>query len=149
MLLALASLWNVLAGYAGLVSVGQQGLVGFGAYVFLHFSLSADKSLGQDWTQIDPVTGLGKNITLADSFPGWMFVGPLHPILLHLNRRCFWRLALCLHRLDRVPFEGAVFCHWHLGGCRAYSAHHRPAWLAGQGHGHGHPAGLCLSALAI
>ena len=81
MLLALASLWNLLAGYAGLVSVGQQAFVGFGAYAFLHFSLSADKSIGQDWTQIDPITGLGKTITLADSFPAWMFVGPLHPLV--------------------------------------------------------------------
>jgi branched-chain amino acid transport system permease protein len=30
---ALASLWNLLAGYAGLVSVGQQAYVGIGAYV--------------------------------------------------------------------------------------------------------------------
>ena len=30
--LALASLWNLLAGYAGLVSVGQQAFVGFGGY---------------------------------------------------------------------------------------------------------------------
>ena len=29
---ALASLWNLLAGYAGLVSVGQQAYVGLGAY---------------------------------------------------------------------------------------------------------------------
>ena len=28
--LALASLWNLLAGYSGLVSVGQQAFVGFG-----------------------------------------------------------------------------------------------------------------------
>ena len=31
--LALASLWNLLAGYAGLVSVGQQAFVGLGAYL--------------------------------------------------------------------------------------------------------------------
>jgi branched-chain amino acid transport system permease protein len=31
--IALASLWNLLAGYAGLVSVGQQAYVGLGAYV--------------------------------------------------------------------------------------------------------------------
>ncbi len=31
--LGLASLWNLLAGYAGLVSVGQQAYVGFGGYV--------------------------------------------------------------------------------------------------------------------
>ena len=32
--LALASLWNLMAGYAGLVSVGQQAFVGFGGYMF-------------------------------------------------------------------------------------------------------------------
>src|SRR5215831_9865695 len=35
---ALASLWNLLAGYAGLVSVGQQAYVGLGAYLL--FSLT-------------------------------------------------------------------------------------------------------------
>ena len=41
---ALASLWNLLAGYTGLVSVGQQAFVGFGGYVmftcalFLHIN---------------------------------------------------------------------------------------------------------------
>ncbi|WP_295815142.1 branched-chain amino acid ABC transporter permease, partial [uncultured Nitratireductor sp.] len=33
-LLILAQCWNLLAGYAGLVSVGQQAFVGLGAYVF-------------------------------------------------------------------------------------------------------------------
>jgi branched-chain amino acid transport system permease protein len=33
--LTLASMWNLLAGYAGLVSVGQQVFVGFGAYFVL------------------------------------------------------------------------------------------------------------------
>jgi branched-chain amino acid transport system permease protein len=33
--LALAQAWNLLAGYAGLVSVGQQAYVGFGVYSFL------------------------------------------------------------------------------------------------------------------
>ena len=102
MLLALASLWNLLAGYAGLVSVGQQAFVGFGAYAFLHFSLSADKSIGQDWTQIDPMTGLGKTITLADSFPAWMFVGPLHPLASVL-------LAMVLGGLLAVPLSWIVF----------------------------------------
>ena len=31
-MLALAQNWNLLAGYAGLVSVGQQAFVGLGAY---------------------------------------------------------------------------------------------------------------------
>jgi len=34
-LLTLASMWNLLAGYAGLVSVGQQAFVGLGAYAVL------------------------------------------------------------------------------------------------------------------
>jgi branched-chain amino acid transport system permease protein len=38
---ALASLWNLLAGYAGLVSVGQQAYVGFGAYVLFGLTIVA------------------------------------------------------------------------------------------------------------
>ena len=36
--LSLAQLWNLLAGYAGLVSVGQQGFVGVGAYATFIFA---------------------------------------------------------------------------------------------------------------
>jgi branched-chain amino acid transport system permease protein len=36
---ALASLWNLLAGYAGLVSVGQQAYVGLGAYVLFALAM--------------------------------------------------------------------------------------------------------------
>jgi branched-chain amino acid transport system permease protein len=38
---ALASLWNLLAGYAGLVSVGQQAYVGLGAYLLFALTLRA------------------------------------------------------------------------------------------------------------
>jgi len=38
---ALASLWNLLAGYAGLVSVGQHAYVGFGAYVLFALAMLA------------------------------------------------------------------------------------------------------------
>jgi len=38
---ALASLWNLLAGYAGLVSVGQQAFVGFGGYVLFALAMLA------------------------------------------------------------------------------------------------------------
>ncbi len=41
---ALASLWNLLAGYAGLVSVGQQAYVGLGAYVLFAFAILAGMS---------------------------------------------------------------------------------------------------------
>src|SRR3984885_2922583 len=36
--LALAQLWNLLAGYAGLVSVGQQAYVGVGGYAFFYLA---------------------------------------------------------------------------------------------------------------
>ncbi len=39
---ALASLWNLLAGYAGLVSVGQQAYVGLGAYMLFASAILAD-----------------------------------------------------------------------------------------------------------
>ena len=35
---ALASLWNLLAGYAGLVSVGQQAYVGLGGYALFYLT---------------------------------------------------------------------------------------------------------------
>jgi branched-chain amino acid transport system permease protein len=40
-LLALASMWNLLAGYAGLVSIGQQAYIGVGAYGLYWLSDSA------------------------------------------------------------------------------------------------------------
>ncbi|MGI9568886.1 MAG: branched-chain amino acid ABC transporter permease, partial [Desulfobulbia bacterium] len=39
--LALASLWNLLAGYAGLVSVGQQAYVGLGGYLLFALAIFA------------------------------------------------------------------------------------------------------------
>ncbi|MEO8668331.1 MAG: branched-chain amino acid ABC transporter permease [Bauldia sp.] len=39
--LALASLWNLLAGFAGVVSVGQQAYVGFGGYMLFAFTIFA------------------------------------------------------------------------------------------------------------
>ena len=37
-LLALAQMWNLLAGYAGLISIGQQAFIGLGAYGFYLFA---------------------------------------------------------------------------------------------------------------
>ena len=42
--LALASLWNFMAGYAGLVSVGQQAYVGFGGYMLFTLTMFAGVS---------------------------------------------------------------------------------------------------------
>jgi branched-chain amino acid transport system permease protein len=52
--LALAQAWNLLAGYAGLVSVGQQAYVGLGCYVFL----IATAFLGINPLVALPLTGL-------------------------------------------------------------------------------------------
>src|SRR6266536_4150382 len=38
--LTLATMWNLLAGYAGLVSVGQQAFVGLGAYFVLILAIN-------------------------------------------------------------------------------------------------------------
>ena len=38
-LLTFASMWNLLAGYAGLVSVGQQAFIGLGAYIVLYLGM--------------------------------------------------------------------------------------------------------------
>jgi branched-chain amino acid transport system permease protein len=52
--LALAQLWNLLAGYAGLVSVGQQAYVGLGAYVL--FALAILAGISPFWAI--PLAGL-------------------------------------------------------------------------------------------
>ena len=52
--LALASLWNLLAGYTGLVSVGQQAFVGFGSYTLM----SACVLLGFNPLLAIPIAGL-------------------------------------------------------------------------------------------
>ena len=49
-ILTLAQFWNLLAGYAGLISVGQQAFVGIGAYTLF----SASILLG-----IDPLVAVG------------------------------------------------------------------------------------------
>jgi branched-chain amino acid transport system permease protein len=52
--LALAQLWNLLAGYAGLVSVGQQAYVGLGAYLL--FALAMLAGVPALWTI--PIVGV-------------------------------------------------------------------------------------------
>jgi branched-chain amino acid transport system permease protein len=48
--LALAQLWNLLAGYAGLVSVGQQTYIGLGGYALF---------AAADWYGIHPIAAIG------------------------------------------------------------------------------------------
>jgi branched-chain amino acid transport system permease protein len=57
-LLILASSWNLLAGYAGLVSVGQQAFFGVGSYYVLIFALhGVDPFLGM------PIAALASGVT--------------------------------------------------------------------------------------
>jgi branched-chain amino acid transport system permease protein len=53
-LLALATMWNLLAGYAGLVSIGQQAYVGLGAYGLLYLA----DTLGLNLFLAVPLAGL-------------------------------------------------------------------------------------------
>src|ERR1700743_2304750 len=43
--LALAQLWNLLAGYAGLVSVGQQAYVGLGGYALFYLTTAQNMNV--------------------------------------------------------------------------------------------------------
>jgi branched-chain amino acid transport system permease protein len=57
-MLALAQCWNLLAGYAGLISVGQQAFVGFGGYLLFALTLKA----GIDPLLAIPLAGLATAI---------------------------------------------------------------------------------------
>lgn len=64
--LALAQMWNLLAGYTGLVSVGQQAYVGLGGYLF--FALAIFGGL-----PIIPAMGAAALITALIALPtGWI-----------------------------------------------------------------------------
>ncbi|HYB46997.1 MAG TPA: branched-chain amino acid ABC transporter permease [Streptosporangiaceae bacterium] len=68
-LLTLASMWNLLAGYAGLVSVGQQAFVGLGAYFVLILALHGTSPFAAL-----PVAAIGCG---AAAFPLWWLVSRL------------------------------------------------------------------------
>ena len=55
-LIALAQMWNLLAGYAGLVSVGQQAFVGIGAYTLWVFA----EKFGLNPFVCVPIAGRGR-----------------------------------------------------------------------------------------
>src|SRR6476646_5904143 len=72
---ALASLWNLLAGYAGLVSVGQQAFVGIGGYTLYLCAL---------WAGINPLLGM----PIAGVIAG-LVVTPIILLLLRLRGASF------------------------------------------------------------
>jgi branched-chain amino acid transport system permease protein len=56
--LALAQLWNLLAGYAGLVSVGQQAYVGLGGYALFYLTGAQDMNVYLALALAGPFAGL-------------------------------------------------------------------------------------------
>ena len=62
-MLALAQYWNLLAGYAGLISVGQQAFVGLGGYML--FALTVSIPLG-----VKRATASVSSVTLSRSSVG-------------------------------------------------------------------------------
>src|ERR1700735_3027136 len=56
--LALAQLWNLLAGYAGLVSVGQQAYVGLGGYALFYLTGAQDMNVYLALLLAGPFAGL-------------------------------------------------------------------------------------------
>jgi ABC-type branched-subunit amino acid transport system permease subunit len=67
--LTLASMWNLLAGYAGLVSVGQQAFVGLGAYFVLILALHGTSPFAAL-----PVVAIGCGVV---ALPLWWLVSRL------------------------------------------------------------------------
>ncbi len=67
--LTLASMWNLLAGYAGLVSVGQQAFVGLGAYFVLILAIN-----GASPFAALPVAAVGCGVV---ALPMWWLVSRL------------------------------------------------------------------------
>jgi ABC-type branched-subunit amino acid transport system permease subunit len=67
--LTLASMWNLLAGYAGLVSVGQQAFVGLGAYFVLVLALHGTSPFAAL-----PVAAIGCGVV---ALPLWWLVSRL------------------------------------------------------------------------
>src|SRR6204780_3732172 len=67
--LTMASMWNLLAGYAGLVSVGQQAFVGLGAYFVLVLNIHNFSMFSAL-----PVAAVGCGIA---AFPLWWLVSRL------------------------------------------------------------------------
>ena len=86
---ALASLWNLLAGYAGLVSIGQQAFVGLGGYTLF---------LGSLWLGLNPLLSL----PLAGLIAG-LFAIPVVLLLFRLRGAYFtigsWVIADVLQQV--------------------------------------------------
>jgi branched-chain amino acid transport system permease protein len=96
---ALASLWNLLAGYAGAVSLGQQAYVGLGAYLLFGLTMRAD---------VHPLLA----IVFAAPAAGVLAV-PVAALMFRLRRHSFavgtWVVAEVFRLLaEQTPWLGAA-----------------------------------------
>jgi branched-chain amino acid transport system permease protein len=95
--LTLASMWNLLAGYAGLVSVGQQAFVGLGAY----FVLALDINKISMFTAM-PIAIIGCGIA---ALPLWWLVSRLRTGYFAIAT---WVLATTVMLvIERIPSLGS------------------------------------------
>jgi ABC-type branched-subunit amino acid transport system permease subunit len=69
-----AMMWNLLAGYGGMVSIGQQAFFGFGGYVMLMLgnfagSIRSLRFQLRRWLPVDRDSGLVRRLPVV----GWLF----------------------------------------------------------------------------
>ena len=110
--LALASLWNLMAGYAGLVSVGQQAYVGFGGYML--FALTIFGGL-QPLYAIAGAGVLGAHVVRADDL--WR----LAPFIRDCRGRGSWGFDRNPSCHADLSFARSLFCDRYVGDCRSVS----------------------------
>ncbi|TXH84451.1 MAG: branched-chain amino acid ABC transporter permease [Rhizobium sp.] len=145
-MLALAQSWNLLAGYAGLISVGQQLFVGCGAYALFGFVILA----GVDPILAIPLAGLFATlIALPAAFFSFRLYGPYFAIgtwvIAEVGRLLFaqWKVlgggtGTSLPREATKDMLGISLLHDWFGMRAAAAADALAYWLA-----------LALTALAI
>ncbi|MBI4922225.1 MAG: branched-chain amino acid ABC transporter permease [Devosia nanyangense] len=95
--IALASLWNLLAGFAGVVSIGQQAFVGLGGYTLYIIAL---------WLGVNPLIGLP-----VAGLIGGLVAAPVLLLLLRLRGAYFtigtWVVAEVLAQVfQQLPIVG-------------------------------------------
>ena len=95
--IALASLWNLLAGFAGVVSIGQQAFVGLGGYTLYIIAL---------WLGVNPLFGLP-----VAGLIGGLVAAPVLLLLLRLRGAYFtigtWVVAEVLAQVfQQLPIVG-------------------------------------------
>ena len=89
-LLILGTMWNVLAGYAGLVSVGQQAYIGIGAYTVLWLALHGVNS----FTAIPLAAVVSGVIAIPVSFLLFRLTGGYFAIATWVVAEVFYYLAI-------------------------------------------------------